>query len=398
MRSVVLFTDEIDDLDLAIGELKQQFQQAQGKLLAHSGGLVMAHQDTDFKELSARLKEELGIPLVGCTAMSLFTMQGYKTEGISVHIFTADDVKFAVGISGEVNQDNMQLAMRRMYVDVTADMFPEDIKLILAYGTRVDGLMGDDFIEALDDLSGGVPVFGGCASDNFEHKECKVFAEDKVVENGMAIMVLSGNLQPVSLCQLTLANMITYEGKVTELNGNMVMKVNGVPLKTAVQEAGININEETDFGDYAGTPFKIAITTPEGDEYEVMRHLYTMDLESGGGTFLGRVPLGAKMHIGMIGKGDIHDSVAGTIRTALQKVISEQNYKFSTALVISCASRLISYSTDVSTEVQDYVNLIPDGIGMSGFYSFGEICPSKSKNSDRKRNTFHNTTFTMLLM
>lgn len=396
MRSVVLFTDEIDDLDQAIGELKQQFQQVQ--LQAHSGGLVLAHQDTDLAELSARLKEELGIPLVGCTAMSLFTMQGYKTEGISVHIFTADDVSFAVGISGEVTQDNMQLAMQKMYGTVTAGMAQEDIRLILAFGTRVDGLMGDDFIEALDELSGRVPIYGGCASDNFEHKECKVFAEDKVVSKGMAIMVLSGNLKPVSLCQLTLANMITYEGKVTELKGNMVMKVNGVPLQKAVQEAGINVTEETDFGDYAGTPFKIAITTSEGDEYEVMRHLYSMDMESGGGTFLGRVPLGAKVHIGMIGKGDIHDSVAGTIRRALQKVMSEQNYKFSTVLVVSCASRLISYSTDVSAEVREYVNLIPDGMGMSGFYSFGEICPSKSKNSARKRNTFHNTTFTVLLM
>lgn len=396
MESVVLFTDEIDDLDLAMTELKSQFQKV--TLRAHSAGVVLAHQDTDFEELSRRLQEELGVPVMGCSAMSLFTMQGYKTEGISLQIFTADDVSFALGVTGEVDKANMRSEIARLYDSLTDGGDQGDTKLILAYGTLIDGIMGDDFVETLDDLSGGIPIFGGFASDNFDHTQCRVFAEKQVVRNGMAIMLLSGNLQPVTLHQMALTNMMTYEGKVTEVDGDKVMTVSGIPLKNAVQEAGININEETDFGDYAGTPFKIAFTTPEGDEYEVMRHLHTMDMETGGGTFLGRVPLGAKVHIGMIGREDIHDSVAKTARAAIQNFMNEKEYRFSTLLVTSCASRLISYSNDIAEEVQEYVNLIPAGMEMSGFYSFGEICPSKSKTSGRKRNTFHNTTFTMLLM
>lgn len=54
MKSVALFTDEIDDLDLAIDELVSQF--GDFKLEAHSAGLLFAHPDTDLEELAGRLQ------------------------------------------------------------------------------------------------------------------------------------------------------------------------------------------------------------------------------------------------------------------------------------------------------------------------------------------------------
>ena len=49
MKSVALFTEEIDDLERAVAELQKQcqgfdFQQ-------HSAGLLFAHPDTDLEEL-----------------------------------------------------------------------------------------------------------------------------------------------------------------------------------------------------------------------------------------------------------------------------------------------------------------------------------------------------------
>jgi len=94
LKSVALFTEEIDDLERAVAELQKQcqgfdFQQ-------HSAGLLFAHPDTDLEELASLLTEAFAIPIIGVTASFIFTMKGVKREGISLHFFTADDCRFAV--------------------------------------------------------------------------------------------------------------------------------------------------------------------------------------------------------------------------------------------------------------------------------------------------------------
>ena len=73
MKSVVLFTEEIDDLERAVAELQKQcqgfdFQQ-------HSAGLLFAHPDTNLEELMSLLTEAFAIPIIGVTASFIFTMK-----------------------------------------------------------------------------------------------------------------------------------------------------------------------------------------------------------------------------------------------------------------------------------------------------------------------------------
>ena len=185
---------------------------------------------------------------------------------------------------------------------------------------------------------------------------------------------------------------------MTEVQGNMVMKLDDMPLAEALDKAGFSINPEVNVCDYVNTPFRIRYRTEEGGEMELMRQLAFVDKETGGGLFLGKVPLGANVQIGIISKEDIHDSVEEVAIRALAEVKKRHDYDFSTLIITSCASRLMSYANDIELEAQGYVHMIPEGMSMSGFYSFGEICPSRAAGSSREKNTFHNTTFTMLVM
>ncbi|MBR0358655.1 MAG: FIST C-terminal domain-containing protein, partial [Selenomonadaceae bacterium] len=166
----------------------------------------------------------------------------------------------------------------------------------------------------------------------------------------------------------------------------------------ALDKAGFSINPEVNVCDYVNTPFRIRYRTEEGGEMELMRQLAFVDKETGGGLFLGKVPLGANVQIGIISKEDIHDSVEEVAIRALAEVKKRHDYDFSTLIITSCASRLMSYANDIELEAQGYVHMIPEGMSMSGFYSFGEICPGRAAGGSREKNIFHNTTFTMLVM
>lgn len=152
MKSVALFTEEIDDLERAVAELQKQcqgfdFQQ-------HSAGLLFAHPDTDLEELMSLLTEAFAIPIIGVTASFIFTMEGVKREGISLHFFSADDCRFAVDSTGELEPEHVKEAMGQVYHNLV-NQLGEKPKLLLTYGNPSLDMAGDDFVDTLDTLSEG---------------------------------------------------------------------------------------------------------------------------------------------------------------------------------------------------------------------------------------------------
>lgn len=396
MKSVALFTDEIDDLDVAIEELVSQF--GDFRLEAHSAGLLFAHPDTDLQELADRLQDRFGLPIIGTTAVAMFTMEGFRKEGISLQILTSAECGFQVGCTNELTTGNVREEITALYNRLTAGVDDDDVKLVLAYGNPTLDMVGEDFVDTLDELSKGTAVYGGLASDSFVMGDCRVVCGNQIRQYALALIVVTGRAREIIHYGFNVASTLDYEGTVTELQGNMVMKLDGVPLAEAIAKAGISINTDINVCDYVSTPFRIRYRTEDGEEIEMMRQLAFVDKETGGGMFLGKVPMGANVQIGIISREDIHDSVAAVARKALSEVRKNPDYSFSTVIITSCASRLMSYANDIELETEGYIHMIPEGMSMSGFYSFGEICPGRTAGSHKEKNTFHNTTFTMLVM
>ena len=97
---------------MGVAELKEKLKDF--KLGRNSLGVVFAHAETDFEELGEKLREEFNFPIMGCSAMSLFSeQQGYAKEGISLHVFTADDCSFAAGMTAELTEDNYKAEIKR---------------------------------------------------------------------------------------------------------------------------------------------------------------------------------------------------------------------------------------------------------------------------------------------
>ena len=394
MKSVALFTEEIDDLERAVAELQKQcqgfdFQQ-------HSAGLLFAHPDTDLEELMSLLTEAFAIPIMGVTASFIFTMGGVKREGISLHFFSADDCRFAVDSTGELEPEHVKEAMGQVYHNLV-NQLGEKPKLLLTYGNPSLDMAGDDFVDTLDTLSEGVPVYGAMASDDFAVEDCRFVCNGHVFQYGAAVIAISGNIQPVMSSGFHVDTAIDYEGIVTRAEGNQVLELDGVPFVEALTKAGVVFNFDN-AQDYLNTPFKISFETEAGEEIQCLRHLFCVDKKKGTAKFFGKIPVGAKLQVGILDAEGIHDSVASVVHDCLEGIAKNNPQSYHTLMVTSCASRLMSYTNAIHDESIAYVDRIPDGMEMSGLYAYGEACPIKTKTSSKGRNAFHNTTFSLLVM
>ena len=119
MDSVVLYTEEIDDLQEAAKEL---FDQAKAfPLKKNSVALLYAEEETDLKALYALLSKQWDFPVLGCTAMAmLMSNKGYRSIGIAVMLMTGDDVSFSAGISDALRRENCESEIARTYAAVKA--------------------------------------------------------------------------------------------------------------------------------------------------------------------------------------------------------------------------------------------------------------------------------------
>ena len=132
MDSVVLYTEEIDDLQEAAKELFDQAKKF--PLKKNSVALVYAEEETDLAALYALLSEQWKFPVVGCTAMAMFlSAVGNRSIGISVMLMTGDDVFFAAGMTRDLDRDNCDEEIARTYSAIKAQL-PSEEKLILTFG------------------------------------------------------------------------------------------------------------------------------------------------------------------------------------------------------------------------------------------------------------------------
>ena len=343
MDSIVLYTEEIDDLEEAAEEL---FSQMEGfSLKKNSMAILYTEEDTEYGELYDILKEKWDFPVIGCTAMAVLQgKEGYCQIGISVMILTADDCTFTAGITDEINLTNYKSEIPSKYEELKKP-HEEDINLVISYGGMVTNdthVAGDELVATLGEVSGGVPVYGASASDGLSFNGFKVFYNDVVTTNGQAIALISGNIDPKFVVINSIENRASFSYEITKSDSNTIQRL-------------------------------------------------------GTGTFLGEVPEGAILNIGIINRDDVQKSVNEAFDRTF-KYLEEADGKYKTLLCNSCAARFLALASNTSAEAKTYQGRLPEDVSLLGIYAYGEYCPVAGNVTKKEYNMFHNFTFTIMIL
>lgn len=398
MKSKVLFSDNIDNVEEAVEELLEQASDFE--FLKNSIAVVYIEQDVEFEELYQGLKGKWDFPIVGTTAMGMIVENvGYSSEGISVLLLTADDCSFVTGVTSKINKSNYAEEITKVYNDLSAKVNHEE-KLILAYASSIssnEDPSGDDYVNILNDISNGKPVFGGLSSDNFNFRSSKVLYDGQVIQSSMIIILISGNIHPTFISMNSIENRALFSYTITKSEGNQVYKLGDDSFVDMLTREKIGTDKEEVEADFLLSPFVVSIKQPDGEYVEAARNLSKLNHQDGSGTFLGDMPEGSILGIGIIGKEDVQHSVE-VAWSKIKELLKESEYEYSTVLITTCAARFLALASNIQAEAQICNENVPEGCSLLGMYAYGEFCPVTSKKTGDSYNLFHNFTFTVVAL
>jgi hypothetical protein len=362
VRILTSFTEEIDDIEAAVTEILQQLE-PEKNLLKNSVGII--HCEGDFLEggVIKALNDKLPFDTTGCTTMSVSGPSFMSHLGLSLTVLTSDTVSFVLGVSGPVS-DSAEAPVRELYQRMAASL-PQKPALLMPFIPFLFKVGGDEFIEQIDALSGGIPAFGTLAiSNESDYSNTSVFYNGEGYPSSMTLLALLGDLDPVFLTvSVNEENILKHRGTITGTSRNILRSVDHMPAVQYLESLGIM--KDGDASILASVP----LVVHPGDGSVLVRAAISSGSE-GELILCGAVPENSTLSLAPMGLEDVISSTGEGIQKALEQGRGRG------MLMYSCAARTWALGVQALAEHEKAKECIAGKVPYHFVYSGGEIFPS----------------------
>ncbi|MDR0670012.1 MAG: FIST C-terminal domain-containing protein [Treponema sp.] len=360
IRTINAFTDEIDDQEAAVAELLKQVD-PDNNLLANSVGIVHCFSEFLDNGVVKALSDKLPFDVVGTTTISLSTPLCISDMGLSLTVLTSDSVKFTSGVSSPIT-DSVDGPLTELYNRIAAAGKPSLLMPFIPFMLTVGG---DEFIEQVDSLSGGIPAFGTLAISNEPDfsRSYTIYRGQSYTES-MVLLALSGDVDPVFLSvSVSEENILKQKAVITGINRNVLQTVNNMPAVAYLESVGLV--KSGDIGALASLPFIIQL-----EDRSILVRAAISAAEGGGVILCGAAPVNSTLALAPMSQEDVISSTAGKVREALEKARGRG------ILMYSCAGRNWALGVKTMAEHETVRDCVGDRAPYYFVYSGGEIFPS----------------------
>lgn len=254
--------------------------------------------------------------------------------------------------------------------------------LVFSDGLRVNG---SSLVEGLrSGLPKNVQITGGLAGDGARFERTFVVDGD-AIDHQVCVLGLYGNRIKVGYGSLGGWDSFGPMRKITKSSGNVLLELDGQPALRLYKEY---LGDKAEELPSSGLLFPLSVQLP-GSEGEVVRTILSVDESDQSLTFAGDVPEGASARLM---KANFDRLVDGAHGAALATAQSGKNPEL--ALLISCVGRKLVLKQRIEEEVEAVQDALGEQATLTGFYSYGEICPSSpNANCELHNQTMTITTF-----
>ncbi len=376
IKMLTAYTTEVDDADFAVAEILKQLDLENG-LRKNSIGLVACYADFMEGGVLPALCERLPFPVVGITTFGASTPQVADLLVLTLCVLTSDDVSFSAALTeplGEGHEGEIAATCQRALAAL-----PEKPSLVLSYVPMMQSPGGEHIMAHVDKAMGGLPVFGTvCCDESFASARARVIFNGEFYNDRLGIVLLSGPVKPrFFLGALPLNNVQKHQALITESEGNILHKVNGVSVADYLRDMGLAPNDILE----SSKSMPIVVDYQDGTP-PVIRGFYSFT-PKGSAICGGEMPLGATFALSTMDSADILLSS----RQFLENLLREEEK--SCILLISCVVRGFSLDAEPLGELELVQELAGESLPYMMCYSGGEICPVYDK-AGNTANRFHN--------
>lgn len=255
--------------------------------------------------------------------------------------------------------------------------------MVLSDGLKVNG---SGLAEGLTSkLPSDVAVTGGLAGDQALFKETLVFLDALPETNTIAAVGFYGDNISIGYGSMGGWDSFGSDRVVTKARGNILYELDKKPALELYKKY---------LGDEArGLPatallFPLSLRLKEKDK-SLVRTVLSIDEKDGSMIFAGDVPEGASVRLMKANFERLINGAAGAARLCAEVCVNQPP---DLAILISCVGRKLVLKQRIEEEVEAVRDVLGETVYMTGFYSYGEMCPV---SPDVKKCELHNQTMTI---
>jgi len=257
--------------------------------------------------------------------------------------------------------------------------------IVLSDGINVNG---SALAEGLtNNLPEGVSITGGLSGDGDRFQETLTFWDDIPARDTISVLGLYGKSLKVGYGSLGGWDPFGPERLITRSKGNILYELDG---KSALELYKKYLGEHATNLPASGLLFPLSLRTGEG-ENRLVRTILSVNEEDQSMTFAGDVPEGVYARLM---KANFDRLIDGAIGAAKDSYKAIGSFSPELAILISCVGRKMILKQRTEEEVEGVREVLGDKTVLSGFYSYGEICPFISGT----KSELHNQTMTITLL
>jgi hypothetical protein len=360
IKTLTAFTEEIDDTRAAVDELLGQLD-LDKKQLKNSLGILHCFADFIDSGVVKAICEKLPFDVVGTTTMSLASPGGLSQVGLSLTVLTSDTVSFVTGVSDPI-KETVDEPVEGLYKKIIAGL-PEKPAMLMPFIAFMADVGGDEFVEKLDSLSGGIPAFGTISISNEADYKSFALYNGEAYPRALVLAALTGDADPVFLSvSVSDENILKQKAVVTGVNRNILTGINNMSAIKYMESIGIA--KDGDLAGLESMPFIVYLE----DGSRLIRAC--IGVTAGEGAILcGAVPLNATLALSTMEPRDVINSTAEKVREALAAASGRG------LLMYSCAARYWAQGAQLTAEQEKVRECIGDSAPYHFVYSGGEIFP-----------------------
>lgn len=248
-----------------------------------------------------------------------------------------------------------------------------------------DGMLvnGTQLVKGMtDELPDSVIVTGGLAGDGKRFQETQIAINDSWGQGKIGALCFYGDDLKVGYGSLGGWDSFGPDRLVSSADANILYQLDG---RSALELYREYLGEHARDLPSSGLRFPLKVTTPEGKQF--VRTLLAIDSENDSMTFAGDIPVGSYARLMTANYDRLVDGAIGAAEATVARLTEPAEL----ALLISCVGRKLVLEQRVEEELEGVRSVLGQKPAITGFYSYGEICPL----DDEVGCTLHNQTMTI---
>ncbi len=256
--------------------------------------------------------------------------------------------------------------------------------MVFSDGLKVNGTA---LVNGLNEkLPSEVSVTGGLVGDGSDFKKTVLGLDEPGVEGKIILIGFYGKDLKVGYGSLGGWDAFGVERIITKSKNNVLYELDGQPALKLYKDY---LGDKAAGLPSTGLLFPLRLRLNDAKETEVVRTILGVDEKEQSMTFAGDMPEGATAALMKANFERLIDGASGAGNMSVEHLGKQEP---ELAILVSCIGRKLVLKERIDEEIEAVRSTVGRSAALTGFYSYGELCPTASSE---KQCQLHNQTMTI---